>query len=139
MEIQGKVVRLGGLTEGTSARGAWRKQELIIETIEQYPKHVCLVCWGDRVAEAQNFTPGQTIKAQISIESREFNGKWYTDVRPFRFDLEVPQQPQPAQQFQQPMQQPMMQPQQFASPSYEQSNIPVTEYFETDNGDDLPF
>ena len=80
MEIQGKVVRLGGLTEGTSARGAWRKQELIIETIEQYPKQVCLVCWGDRVAEAQNFTPGQIIKAQISIESREFNGKWYTDV-----------------------------------------------------------
>ena len=132
MEIQGKVVRLGALTEGTSARGAWRKQELIIETIEQYPKQVCLVCWGDRVAEAQNFTPGQTIKAQISIESREFNGKWYTDVRPFRFDLDTPQQAQP-------MQQPMMQPQQFATPSYEQNNIPVTDYFQTDNGDDLPF
>lgn len=132
MEIQGKVVRLGALTEGTSARGAWRKQELIIETIEQYPKQVCLVCWGDRVAEAQNFTPGQTIKAQISIESREFNGKWYTDVRPFRFDLDTPQQAQP-------MQQPMMQPQQFAAPSYEQNNIPVTDYFQTDNGDDLPF
>ena len=98
MEIQGKVVRLGNLNEGTSARGAWRKQELIIETIEQYPKQVCLVCWGDRVAEAQNFTPGQTIKAQISIESREFNGKWYTDVRPFRFDIEMPQQAQPMQQ-----------------------------------------
>ncbi len=134
MEIQGKVVRLGALTEGTSARGAWRKQELIIETIEQYPKQVCLVCWGDRVAEAQNFTPGQVIKAQISIESREFNGKWYTDVRPFRFDLDAPQQ------MQQPMQQPMMQqPQQFAAPSYEQNNIPVTDYFQTDNGDDLPF
>ena len=124
MEIQGKVVRLGNLTEGTSPRGAWRKQELIIETIEQYPKQVCLVCWGDRVAEAQNFTQGQTIKAQISIESREFNGKWYTDVRPFRFDLDMPQQAQP------------MQPQEFAAP---QANIPVTEYFETDNGDDLPF
>ena len=127
MEIQGKVVRLGNLTEGTSARGAWRKQELIIETIEQFPKQVCLVCWGDRVAEAQNFTPGQTIKAQISIESREFNGKWYTDVRPFRFDIETTQQTQ---------QMPMQQPQEFAAP---QNNIPVTEYFETDNGDDLPF
>ena len=136
MEIQGKVVRLGNLTEGTSPRGAWRKQELIIETIEQFPKQVCLVCWGDRVAEAQNFTPGQTIKAQISIESREFNGKWYTDVKPFRFDLE--NAPQQNQQFQQPMmQQPTMPQQQFAS--FEQNNIPVTDYFETDNGDDLPF
>ncbi|MBO5956930.1 MAG: DUF3127 domain-containing protein [Bacteroidales bacterium] len=131
MEIQGKVVRLGNLTEGTSPRGAWRKQELIIETIEQYPKQVCLVCWGDRVAEAQNFTPGQTIKAQISIESREFNGKWYTDVRPFRFDIEMPQQAQP-------MQQPMQQAPEFAAPQ-PQNNIPVTEYFATDNGDDLPF
>ena len=145
MEIQGKVVRLGNLTEGTSPRGAWRKQELIIETIEQFPKQVCLVCWGDRVAEAQNFTIGQTIKAQISIESREFNGKWYTDVRPFRFDLDMPQQAQPMQTAQQPMQpaqqpmmqQPMMQqPQEFATP---QPQIPVTEYFATDNGDDLPF
>ena len=132
MEIQGKVVRLGNLTEGTSARGAWRKQELIIETIEQYPKQVCLVCWGDRVAEAQNFVIGQTIKAQISIESREFNGKWYTDVRPFRFEMEMPQQ----------QSQPIQQTQQFASQTFEQqpqNNIPVTDYFTTDNGDDLPF
>ena len=50
-----------------------------------------------------------------------------------------PQQPQQPQQFQQPMQQPMMQQQQYAAPSYEQNNIPVTDYFETDNGDDLPF
>ena len=135
MEIQGKVVRLGALTEGTSARGAWRKQELIIETIEQYPKQVCLVCWGDRVAEAQNFTPGQTIKAQISIESREFNGKWYTDVRPFRFDLEAPQQAMPQQQYQ--AQPPQTQQVQDFTPT--QNHIPVTDYFETDNGDDLPF
>lgn len=136
MEIVGKVVGLGNLNEGTSARGAWRKQELIIETIEQFPKKVCLVCWGDRVSEAQNFVVGQTIKAQISIESREFNGKWYTDVRPFRFDVENPQQSQPVQQMQQ-----TTQIQQFAAQTYEQpmNNIPVTEYFETDNGDDLPF
>ncbi len=137
MEIQGKVVRLGNLTEGTSARGAWRKQELIIETIEQYPKQVCLVCWGDRVAEAQNFTPGQTIKAQISIESREFNGKWYTDVRPFRFDLDNPQQAvMPQQQYQAQPVQPQQPAQEF---TVQPNNIPVTEYFETDNGDDLPF
>ena len=134
MEIQGKMVRLGNLTEGTSPRGAWRKQELIIETLEQYPKQVCLVCWGDRVAEAQNFTPGQIIKAQISIESREFNGKWYTDVKPFRFEIEIQQAVQ--QPIQQPVQQYTVPQKQFQQP---QNNIPITDYFETDNGDDLPF
>lgn len=88
MEIKGRVKTLGALTEGTSARGAWQKQELIIETIEQYPKQVCLICWGERVAEAQRFTPGQIIKAHINIESREFNGKWYTDVKPWKFETE---------------------------------------------------
>lgn len=135
MEIQGKVVRLGNLTEGTSPRGAWRKQELIIETLEQYSKQICLVCWGDRVSEAQNFTPGQIIKAQISIESREFNGKWYTDVRPFRFEIEMQQQTQPMPQTQQFM--PQATP--YNLDQQPQNNIPVTEYFTTDNGDDLPF
>lgn len=94
MEIKGKVKTLGTLTEGTSARGAWQKQELIIETIEQYPKQVCLVCWGERVAEAQRFTEGQIITAHINIESREFNGKWYTDVKPWKFETEEVEQPQ---------------------------------------------
>ena len=86
MEITGKVVRLGTLTEGTSARGPWRKQELIIETEEQYPRTVCLICWTNQIDEIQKFAPGQSIKAQIEISSREFNGKWYTDVRVWRFD-----------------------------------------------------
>lgn len=88
MEIKGKVKTLGTLTEGESARGAWQKQELIIETIEQYPKQVCLICWGERVAEAQRFTEGQIITAHINIESREFNGKWHTDVKPWKFEAE---------------------------------------------------
>ena len=59
MEITGKVVRLGGLTEGTSARGPWRKQDLIIETDEQYPKTVCLTCWTNQIDEIQNMVSTQ--------------------------------------------------------------------------------
>ena len=138
MEITGKVVRLGGLTEGTSARGPWRKQDLIIETDEQYPRTVCLTCWTNQIDEIQNMVPGQLVKAQIDISSREFNGKWYTDVRVWRFDPVVvtpPSQvaPQPsAQTVQQPIHQ---QPPMPAAPA---SN--VEDYFgATDNGDDLPF
>ena len=125
MEIIGKVVQLGTLIEGNSPRGPWKKQELIIETVEQYPKKVCLMCWNERVNDANSLFVGQTIKAQIRIESREFNGKWYTDVTAFRIDIDqpnaqAPQQPQP-QQPQQPL-------------------PPINDdYFESDNGDDLPF
>ena len=84
------------------------------------------MCWGDRVNEANNFFVGQMIKAQIRIESREFNGKWYTDVTAFRFDLEQPD----AQSTQQPGNQ--MPPQQPLPPMND-------DYFASDNGDDLPF
>ena len=123
MEITGKVVRLGGLTEGTSARGPWRKQDLIIETDEQFPKTVCLTCWTNQIEEVQNMVPGQMIKAQIDISSREFNGKWYTDVRVWRFDNpNTATQPQTMHQ---------------TPPPAPASQEP---YFSDDNnGDDLPF
>lgn len=135
MEIIGKVFQLGNVVEGTSARGPWKKQELIIETVEQFPRKVCLSCWGDRVAEAANFAIGQMIKAQISIESREFNGKWYTDVRPFRFDnAETATQVQP-----QAKPQPQMQPQHTSQPMPQFSQTQPEDFAATDNGDDLPF
>ena len=133
MEIIGKVVRLGNLTEGTSARGPWRKQDLIIETEEQFPKTVCLTCWTNQIDEIQKFAPGQTIKAQIEISSREFNGKWYTDVRVWRFDpvgataapAAAPAQPAPESSMHQ-------------TPP---AAAPTTEYFPPaeDSVDDLPF
>ncbi len=131
MEITGKVVRLGGLTEGTSARGPWRKQDLIIETDEQYPKTVCLTCWTNQIDEIQKMTPGQLIKAQIDISSREFNGKWYTDVRVWRFDpvtAAAPGQPeqQPAPQAVHQTPPPVGGPEEFFGP-------------DSNNGDDLPF
>lgn len=133
MEIVGKVVQLGTLIEGNSPRGPWKKQELIIETLEQFPKKVCLMCWNERVNDANSFFVGQTIKAQIRIESREFNGKWYTDVTAFRLDIDQPTaQPvgqQPMNQMPPQMQQ---QPQQPLPPMNE-------EFFASDNGDDLPF
>ena len=137
MEIIGKVVRLGNLTEGTSARGPWRKQDLIIETEEQYPRTVCLTCWTNQIDEIQKFAPGQTIKAQIEISSREFNGKWYTDVRVWRFDpigvAAAPASPVAAPA--QPMQQPMM----HQTPP---AAAPTQDYYppaSDDSVDDLPF
>ena len=133
MEITGKVVRLGTLTEGTSARGPWRKQDLIIETEEQYPRTVCLTCWTNQIDEIQKFAPGQSIKAQIEISSREFNGKWYTDVRVWRFDPVGAPTQVTAPTAAQPAQQPMHQTPPVATPV--QDYYPPTE----DSTDDLPF
>ena len=130
MEITGKVVQLGTLIEGNSPRGPWKKQELIIETLEQYPKKICLMCWNERVNDANSFFVGQIIKAQIRIESREFNGKWYTDVRVWRFDPVTA----PAGVTQQPVQQAVHQTPPPTGPA-----APENYFGDSNNGDDLPF
>ncbi|PKP53232.1 MAG: hypothetical protein CVT92_04940 [Bacteroidetes bacterium HGW-Bacteroidetes-1] len=86
LEITGKVVQLGQRQTGEGRNGPWVKQELIIESEDQYPRKVCLMCWGERSDEAKTFVPGEKIKAGINIESREYNGRWFTDVKVWKFE-----------------------------------------------------
>lgn len=81
MEISGKVVQLLPLQSGQGKTGTpWKKQEFILETEGQYPKKVCLAAWGDKVDQFA-IQAGEQITASIEVESREYNGKWYTDVK----------------------------------------------------------
>lgn len=83
MEISGTVVSLLPLQSGQGKNGTWKKQEFIIETPGQYPKKVCLSLWGDKVDE-NKLSIGEKITASVNIESREYNGRWYTDVRAWK-------------------------------------------------------
>jgi hypothetical protein len=83
MEITGKVINLLPLQSGQGKNGVWKKQEFIMETPGQYPKKVCLSLWGEKADEIK-LVPGETITASINIESREYNGRWYTDVRAWK-------------------------------------------------------
>ena len=86
MDIQGKLIMLLPLQSGTSAKGEWKKQDAILETIETYPKKVCISFWGDKADELQIVKEGAIIKVHFNIESREYNGKWYTDVRAWKVE-----------------------------------------------------
>lgn len=83
MDITGKVINLLPLQSGQGKNGVWRKQEFILETPGQYPKKVCLSLWGEKVDEIK-LTPGETITASVNVESREYNGRWYTEVRAWK-------------------------------------------------------
>ena len=83
MELTGKIVQVLPEKSGTSARGNWRKQEYVIEIPGDYPKKVCFMVWGDRIDQFQ-IQEGQELTIAIDLESREFNGRWYTDVKAWR-------------------------------------------------------
>ena len=83
MEITGTVVSLLPLQTGQGKNGVWKKQEFILETPGQFPKKVCLSLWGEKVDE-NRINVGERVTASINIESREYNGRWYTDVRAWK-------------------------------------------------------
>jgi hypothetical protein len=80
MEINGRISELLPEKTGQSARGPWRKQEFILETEGQYPKKICFMVWGDKIDEFA-IKEGENLVVSIDIESREYNGRWYTDVK----------------------------------------------------------
>ena len=83
MELTGKIIHLLEEKSGESAKGPWRKQEYIIETNGQYPKKVCFMAWSDKIDEFA-IKEGDTVTVSIDLESREYNGRWYTDVKAWK-------------------------------------------------------
>lgn len=83
MELEGKVIQVNELQSGQGKNGTWKKQEYIVETKSQYPKKVCVTVWGDKVDQF-SLNQNEDVKLSIELESREFNGRWYTDVRAWK-------------------------------------------------------
>ena len=82
MEITGTLLHLLTPQTGTGKNGQWKKQDFVIESGDMYPKKVCISTWGDKI-DLSKFTIGQSVKVNFDLESREYNGKWYTDVKAF--------------------------------------------------------
>ncbi len=85
MELSGTVIDLLTEVSGQGKNGVWRKQEFILEMPSQYPKKVCIALWGDRIDQF-NVQKGDSITASVDVESREFNGRWFTDVRAWKIE-----------------------------------------------------
>lgn len=96
LNISGIVLNILPLQTGTSKAGnPWQKQDFILETGGQYPRKVCVCLFGDNVAKFP-LAVGQSVTASVDIESREFNGRWYTDVRAWNVVYNDQQQGAPA-------------------------------------------
>ena len=88
MELEGRIARKLNVQTGTSARGAWSKQEFVLEFQEgNFPTQVCMNVWGeDKVRELDKYQVGDKVKISFNLSSREYNGRWYTDVRAWRIE-----------------------------------------------------
>lgn len=84
MEIIGKIIYDLPEQTGTSKSGnQWRKKEYVLETEDTYPRKIHFDFFGER-ADQYKLTVGQRIKLSFDIESREYNGRWFTSIRGWR-------------------------------------------------------
>ena len=86
MTIEGKIIQVLPLQVGVSKTSGkeWALQAYVLETKEQYPKKVHFEVFGEDRIKANPCGVDDIVSVDFDIESREFNGRWYTSIRAWR-------------------------------------------------------
>ncbi|MCE7039282.1 DUF3127 domain-containing protein [Dyadobacter sp. CY312] len=117
MELTGTVIDFLPEVSGQGKNGTWRKQEFILEIPGQYSKKVCVALWGDKIDQS-GLQLNDSITASIEVESREYNSRWYTEVKAWKIARN-------GYNYQQ-------------NPALDEQP-PVADFPDADDSDDLPF
>ena len=81
-QISGKVIEILPTQSGENGRGEWVRGGLVIETLESPSVKLAFSTFGKRRTEQiQQLTLGEVVVVTYQPESREFMGKWYTELR----------------------------------------------------------
>ena len=123
MEFEGVVYKILPATKGTSARGDWQRQEVIFELPQEFSRKICVIFFN-KESDVARLREGMVCTVSVNIESREYNGKWYTDVRAWRVQPKEETAAAPAMPDMPPF---------TEEPAYAAPAAPMTEV------DDLPF
>ncbi|MBP5333047.1 MAG: DUF3127 domain-containing protein [Bacteroidales bacterium] len=86
LELEGTLRQKLGVQSGMSSRGSWTKQEFVLEYPDgNFTSQVCMLAFGqDKVQELAKYQVGDRIKVSFNLKSREYNGRWYTDIQIWR-------------------------------------------------------
>lgn len=140
MDIVGKIIQVLPLQEGIGKTGnPWKVQGYVLETQEQYPRKVQFEVFGEDRIKNNMCNVDDIVTVSFDIESREFNGRWYTSIRAWRVQqgvvtAEAAPAAQPAAQPAAPAAQPA-QPVQPAQPNVETFDAAAAD----DDSSQLPF
>ena len=87
MEITGKIIAVLPERGGISKTGnEWKTQEYVLETHEQYPRRICFNVFGADKISQFNIQAGEEMTVSFDINAREYQGRWYNDIRAWRVE-----------------------------------------------------
>ena len=135
MEFTGRIIKALDQRTGVSSRtgNPWKMQDFVIEeTMGQFPKRMVFNVFGEDNLNRFNLQEGQEVTVSFDINAREYNGRWYNDVRAWNVVAATPAAPIAAQPAN-------AQPQAAPFPPADQA--PAQNAFESapDDSSDLPF
>ncbi|MBQ6044347.1 MAG: DUF3127 domain-containing protein, partial [Bacteroidales bacterium] len=86
LELEGRIKTKLPAQGGTSARGAWTRQDFVVEYQDgSFPAEACFSAWGqERVDELARYNEGDAVKVSFNVRAREYGGRWYNDLRVWR-------------------------------------------------------
>ncbi len=86
MTIELQIKELLPIQSGNSSSGKeWKKREVIGQTGGQYSKDVCITMWGN-VCDKFDAKAGDRVVFHVEVSSREYNERWYTEVKAWKFE-----------------------------------------------------
>jgi hypothetical protein len=89
MEVKGRIVAVLPMQTGEGRNGIWKKQEYVIEydPNSQYPRKMVFNLWGDKI-DQYTIQEGQQLSISFDIDCREYNGRWYNDIRAWKIEAD---------------------------------------------------
>ena len=128
MELTGKVIAVLDARSGISKSSGnpWKMQDYVIETNEQYPRRMCFNVFGEDKINQFNIQVGEEITVSFDINAREYQGRWFNDIRAWKVERGTPApegEPIPAE----------------AAPAVDAAAAPVPTFEAEESNDDLPF
>lgn len=82
MDLQGKIIAALEQRSGTSSNGEpWVSQDFVMETCEQYPKHMVFNVFGQERLTRFALAIGQLVLVRFNIDAHPYQGRWYNSIR----------------------------------------------------------
>ena len=83
MDLQGKIIAALEPRSGVSARGEWKSQDFVIETMDSFPRKMVFSVFGADRLQRFAIQVGQMVNVSFDIDAHEYNGRWFNNIRAF--------------------------------------------------------
>ncbi len=89
VQFTGRLVKSYPVESGVNKQNKeWSKLTFVIETEdEKYPKLIAMILFGDKTSYIEKFKIGDVLEVRCNVESKEYKGKWFTNVNAFAVNL----------------------------------------------------